>query len=54
MAIEGTVGLELDNDNSILLDQTALTAIIQPNSLTPHQTETASVDGDAARKQRFV
>ena len=26
-----TVGLELDNDNSIVLDQTALTAIIQPN-----------------------
>ena len=45
--IEGTVGLELDNDNSILLDQTALTAIIQPNGLTPHQTETASVDGNA-------
>ena len=48
---QGTVGLELDNDNSIVLDQTALTAIIQPNSLTPlipNQTETASVDGDAA------
>ena len=30
-----TVGLELDNDNSIALDQTALSAIIQPNSLTP-------------------
>ena len=46
-----TVGLELDNDNSIVLDQTALTAIIQPNSLTPlipNQAETASVDGDAA------
>ena len=40
-----TVGLELDNDNSIVLDQTALTAIIQPNSLTPlipNQAETAS------------
>ena len=28
--IEGTVTLELDNDNSILLDQTALTSIIHP------------------------
>ena len=32
--IEGVVTLELDNDNSILLDQTALTAIIQPNDAT--------------------
>ena len=48
---QGTVGLELDNDNSILLDQTALTAIIQPNDstpLSPNQAETASVDGNAA------
>ena len=48
---QGTVGLELDNDNSIILDQTALTAIIQPNDLTPlipNQAETASVDGNAA------
>ena len=45
--IESAVALELDNDNSILLDQTALTAIIQPDSGTttirprPHRsTET--------------
>ena len=47
--IEGTVALELDNDDSILLDQTALTAIIQPNSPTPlSKSETASVDGNEA------
>jgi Ca2+-binding RTX toxin-like protein len=46
--IEGTVTLQLDNDNSTLLHQTALTSIIQPNDPTPHQTETASVDGNAA------
>ena len=51
-----TVGLELDNDNSIVLDQTALTAIIQPNSLTPlipNQSETASADGNDSRKRRL-
>ena len=51
-----TVGLELDNDNSIILNQTALTAIIQPDSLTPlspNQTETASVDGDEAANNEF-
>ena len=31
MSSRNTVGLQLDNDNSIVLDQTALTAIIQPN-----------------------
>ena len=54
---QGTVGLELDNDNSIILDQTALTAIIQPDRptpLSPHQAETASVDGDEDAQQRFV
>ena len=47
--IEGTVTLKLDNDDSILLDQTALTSIIQAARLTPlpHQTETASLDGNA-------
>ena len=44
--IEGVVALELDNDNSILLDQTALTAIIQPSSGTTTQTETPSFDGN--------
>ena len=46
---QGTVGLELDNDNSIIVHQTALTAIIQPNDstpLSPNQAETASVDGN--------
>ena len=45
--IEGTVTLQLDNDNSTILNQTALTSIIQPNDPTAHQTETASVDGNA-------
>ena len=52
--IEGAVTLKLDNDNSILLDQTALTSIIQPNDATPHQTETASRRRKRSRKQRFV
>ena len=48
---QGTVGLELDNDNSIIVHQTALTAIIQPNDstpLSPNQAETASVDGNGS------
>ena len=45
--IEGTVTLQLDNDNSTILTQTALTSIIQPNDSTAHQFETASVDGNA-------
>ena len=32
--IDNTVTLKLDNDNSIILDQTALTSIIQPNDPT--------------------
>jgi Ca2+-binding RTX toxin-like protein len=46
--IEDTVTLKLDNENSILLDQTALTSIIlaTPNQ-PPHQSETASFDGNA-------
>ena len=42
----GTVTLQLDNDSSTLLTQTALTSIIQPNDPIPHQPETASVDGN--------
>ena len=48
--IEGAVTLKLDNDNSILVDQTALTSIIHPQAtvgLAPHQPETASRDGNA-------
>ncbi len=48
--IEGVVTLKLDNDNSILVDQTALTSIILPQAtvgLTPPQPETASFDGNA-------
>ena len=44
------VTLKLDNDDSILVDQTALTSIIQPQAtvgLHPHQPETASFDGNA-------
>ena len=51
-----TVGLELDNDNSIVLDQTALTAIIQPNDFTPlspNQKETTSFDGNEGPNQLF-
>ena len=45
---EGIVGLELDNANPTILDQTALTAIIRPDDPTPlisNQAETASFDG---------
>ena len=52
--IEDAVTLQLDNDNSTLLNQTALTAIIQPNDSTTHQPETASVDGNAARNNGLV
>src|SRR4029078_8824520 len=49
-AIEGVVTLKLDNNDSILVDQTALTSIVQPQAtvgLPPHQIETASFDGTA-------
>ena len=51
---EGTVGLELDNTNPTILDQTALTAIIRPDDptpLSPNQAETASFDGDGLGKR---
>jgi hypothetical protein len=51
--IEGVVTLRLDNEDSTILDQTALTSIIQPNS-GPHQTETASVDGNADANNSLV
>ena len=44
--IEGTVTLQLDNDNSTILTQTALTSIIAPGGAVL-QSETASVDGNA-------
>ena len=52
--IEGTVTLQLDNDNSTILTQTALTSIIQPNGSTPHQPETASVDGNELNNNGLV
>ena len=51
---EGIVGLELDNTNPTILDQTALTAIIRPDDptpLSPLQAETASFDGDGIGKR---
>ena len=44
--IDDTVTLQLDNDNSTILTQTALTSIIAPGG-GAHQSETASVDGNA-------
>ena len=52
--IEGTVALKLDNDNSILLDQTALTSIIQPNDPSPHQIRDRIVRRKRSEQQRFV
>ena len=48
---EGIVGLELDNTNPTILDQTALTAIIRPDNqrVNPNQAETASFDGNETR-----
>ena len=53
---EGIVGLELDNTNPTILDQTALTAIIRPDDptpLSPNQAETASFDGDGSGNDLF-
>ena len=53
---EGIVGLQLDNTNPIILDQTALTAIIRPDDptpLSPNQAETASFDGDGSGNDLF-
>ena len=53
---EGIVGLQLDNTNPIILDQTALTAIIRPDDptpLSPNQAETASFDGDGFGNDLF-
>ena len=50
------MGLQLDNTNPIILDQTALTAIIRPDDptpLSPNQAETASFDGDELANDLF-
>jgi plastocyanin len=53
--IEGAVTLELDNDNSIILDQTALTSIVQATAnQPPRQIETASVDGNELANNGLV
>ena len=44
--IDDTVTLQLDNDNSTILTQTALTSILAPGGGV-FQSETASVDGNA-------
>ena len=51
--IEGTVTLKLDNDNSILLDQTALTSIIQPNDQTDASDRDRIGRRKRSSKQRF-
>ena len=52
--IENVVALQLDNDNSIILGQTALTAIIQPDAATLPQFETASVEGNELANNGLV
>jgi Ca2+-binding RTX toxin-like protein len=51
------VTLQLDNDSSTILTQTALTSIIQPQAtvgLPPHQVETASSDGNVDSNNGLV
>jgi Ca2+-binding RTX toxin-like protein len=52
--IDNVVQLQLDNDDSTLLTQTALTSIIQPSDPFTHQPETASVDGNADANNGMV
>jgi hypothetical protein len=52
--IDNVVQLQLDNDDSTLLTQTALTSIIQPSDPFTHQPETASVDGNADANNGLV
>ena len=51
--IEGVVALELDNNNSILLDQTALTAIIRPGQRNDASDRDRIVRRKRTSKQRL-
>ena len=51
--IEGVVTLQLDNDDSTILDQTALTSIILPNDRTPHSDRDRIGRRKRRSKQRF-